>query len=317
MPLSTQPGAAGALARFWRRTYAPDYVALSVVAVGWVMIQLFVHPFHRMFSLDNVALQYPFAQVERVSVYRNITDIHRVWSVIYAGVIPLIILVLWGIFFRPDAHKFHVTVLGLVVTLAVGSFITDLIKNAVGRPRPDLIDRCKPGRGTPDHELVTYTVCTQPNQHILDEGWRSFPSGHSSFAFGGLGYLAMFFAGQMHVFRPRADLARCLLVLAPLLGALMIAISRCEDYRHDVWDVTCGGLLGITVAYMSYRRYYPPLRSVRCHVPYDKSDVPLVDGFSKLADDEERQESRSHRTSPQWQSPEESFQLEEPADQAR
>lgn len=113
------------------------------------------------------------------------------WSVIYAGVIPLIILVLWGIFFRPDAHKFHVTVLGLVVTLAVGSFITDLIKNAVGRPRPDLIDRCKPGRGTPDHELVTYTVCTQPNQHILDEGWRSFPSGHSSFAFGGLGYLAM------------------------------------------------------------------------------------------------------------------------------
>lgn len=131
--------------------------------------------------------------------------------------------------------------------------------------------------------------------------------------------LDRFFAGQMHVFRPRADLARCLLVLAPLLGALMIAISRCEDYRHDVWDVTCGGLLGITVAYLSYRRYYPPLRWVRCHMPYDKSDIPLVDGFNKLADDEERQqESRSHRTSPQWQqSPEESFQLEEPVDQAR
>jgi diacylglycerol diphosphate phosphatase/phosphatidate phosphatase len=114
-----------------------------------------------------------------------------VWSVVYAGIVPLIILTLWAIFFRPGAHKYHVTVLGLLVTLAVSSFITDLIKNAVGRPRPDLLDRCKPNRGTPDHKLVTFAICSQSNQHILDEGWRSFPSGHSSFAFGGLGYLAL------------------------------------------------------------------------------------------------------------------------------
>jgi diacylglycerol diphosphate phosphatase/phosphatidate phosphatase len=99
----------------------------------------------------------------------------------------------------------------------------------------------------------------------------------------------------------------------------MIAISRCEDYRHDVWDVTCGSILGITVAYLSYRRYYPPLRSVRCHVPYDKSDIPFADGFRKLADDEERQESRGHRTNPPlWEDPEESFELEEaPSDHAQ
>lgn len=56
--------------------------------------------------------------------------------------------------------------------------------------------------------------------------------------------------------------------MTPLLGAALIAISRCEDYRHDVYDVTVGSLLGISIAYFSYRRYYPPLRSSTCDVPY-------------------------------------------------
>lgn len=116
----------------------------------------------------------------------------------------------------------------IVLTL----FVTDTIKNTVGRPRPDLISRCKPAPGTPIDKLVTIDVCTETNHHMLHDGWRSFPSGHSSFAFSGLGYLALFFAGQMHVFRPRTDLAKSLLALSPLLGALMIAISRCEDYRY-------------------------------------------------------------------------------------
>lgn len=72
----------------------------------------------------------------------------------------------------------------------------------------------------------------------------------------------------MHVLRPRTDLARVLLALAPLVGAALIAISRCEDYRHDVYDVTIGSLLGILIAYFSYRRYYPPLRSPRCDIPF-------------------------------------------------
>lgn len=72
----------------------------------------------------------------------------------------------------------------------------------------------------------------------------------------------------MHVFRPRTDLARVLIALAPLLGAALIAISRLEDYRHDVFDVTCGSLLGILVAYFSYRRYYPSLRLARCDEAY-------------------------------------------------
>ncbi|KAL2217304.1 PAP2 domain protein [Thermoascus aurantiacus ATCC 26904] len=298
VPLSHRPGVAGAAARFWRRSYAADYVALGFLAVGWVLIQLFVHPFHRMFSLDNRAIQFPFAEHERVPV---------VWSIIYAGFIPLIIILVWIALFRPGTHKAHVTVLGLLATLALTSFVTDVIKNAIGRPRPDLLSRCKPEKGTAEHELVTFKVCTQTNQHILDEGWRSFPSGHSSFAFGGLGYLSLFFAGQMHAFRPRVDLARFLLCLAPLLGASMIAISRWEDYRHDVYDVTSGSILGMLVAYFTYRRYYPSPWSIRCDVPYDKSDA---DGFSKLADDEEQQ-AQEGLMGRDWRDTEEAYGLAE------
>lgn len=75
-----------------------------------------------------------------------------------------------------------------------------------------------------------------------------------------------------------------LLALAPLLGAALIAISRCEDYRHDVYDVTVGSLLGWTVAYVTYRRYYPPLRSPRCDEPYPGPGDEK--GYGKVKDEE-------------------------------
>lgn len=251
-----------------------------------------------MFFLDNLAIGYPHAEVERVSVGKSIqnpytllygwyvTDAKTAWLFIYAGAVPLGILILWAVLVRPGGHKSHVTILGWLISMILTMFITDVVKNAVGRPRPDLIARCKPAPGTPAHKLVTYKVCTETNHHILHDGWRSFPSGHSSFAFSGLGYLALFIAGQCHVYRPRADLARVLLALGPLLGAALIAISRCEDYRHDVYDVSVGSVLGMAVAHYTYRRYYPALRSKDCATPFP-NPADEVKGFNKVKADEE------------------------------
>lgn len=98
-----------------------------------------------------------------------------------------------------------------------------------------------------------------------------------------------FLAGQMHVFRPGTDLARFLLALAPLIGAALIAISRLEDYRHDVYDVTAGSLLGMLVAHFSYRRYYPGLKSPKCHTPYPShAESASKDGYGKIKDEEAR-----------------------------
>ena len=90
----------------------------------------------------------------------------------------------------------------------------------------------------------------------------------------------------MHVFRPHADLAQVLVALAPLIGALLIAMSRLEDYRHDFYDVTIGSLIGACVAYFSYKRYYPGLKSPRCDIPHlgrtERANQKLKDDESRL-----------------------------------
>ena len=244
-----------------------------MILTAQLQIQFLAEPFHRMFYLSDLHIAYPHAQHERVSV---------TWLFIYAGAIPLGALVCWIGVTRPGAHKAHVTLLGWTASMILTLFLTDVVKNAVGRPRPDLLSRCKPAPGTAADVLVTWEVCTETDHHVLHDGWRSFPSGHSSFS--GLGYLSLFIAGQCHVYRPRADLARVLLALAPLLGAALIAISRCEDYRHDVYDVTIGSLLGISVAHYTYRRYYPALRSRDCATPYPNPADEK--GFGKIKDEE-------------------------------
>ncbi|MCJ1309804.1 hypothetical protein MMC25_003465 [Agyrium rufum] len=246
--------------RFWQRTYAAEYLGFALLLVAYYLTKVFITPFHRMFSLDNLSIQYPHAETERVPVP---------YLFLYAGLLPLLTILLWTLLLRPPFHKAHVTTLGLFISLILTSFLTDIIKNSVGRPRPDLIARCKPEKGTPEHSLVTWEVCTETRHHRLHDGWRSFPSGHSSFAFAGLGYLALVLAGQLQIFRPSTtDLSRVLLVLIPLLGALLIALSRLADYRHDVYDVSAGSLLGAYVAYFTYRRYYPSLKVLRCDVPH-------------------------------------------------
>ena len=100
----------------------------------------------------------------------------------------------------------------------------------------------------------------------------------------------------MHVFRPRTDLSRVLLALAPLIGAALIAISRLEDYRHDVYDVCAGSLLGILIANFSYRRYFPPLKTSRCDEPYpSRADMATRNGSGKLKDEESRGQRRRDR----------------------
>jgi len=135
-----------------------------------------------MFSLDDLSKSYPHALAQRVPTILN---------VIYGGVIPLVVIIAWALLARHCFHQAHVTVLGLVISIALTTFLTNVVKNAIGRPRPDLLDRCKPIKGTPQHTLVTIDVCTETDHYTLHDGWRSFPSGHSSFAFAGLGYLAL------------------------------------------------------------------------------------------------------------------------------
>lgn len=280
----------------FQRSYAPDYLGLALLATAYTLIVLLVIPFHRLFALTDLAIAFPHAEHERVPVFLN---------VLIAGALPLLLVTALNAALPAPArasgsrtHKHHVTILGLLIALALTSFLTDTLKNAVGRPRPDLLARCKAAPGTPHDVLVGIEVCTETRRHVLHDGWRSFPSGHSSFSFAGLGYLSLFLAGQTRVFVvgggeegkavfSRGDLSRALLCLSPLLGAAMIAVSRCQDYRHDVYDVTFGAALGYTVAYWSYRRYWPGLSSWKCQEPYPGPSGGEDIAYGRLRDEEE------------------------------
>ena len=74
-------------------------------------------------------------------------------------------------------------ILGLLLSSGAAFVITGALKNATGKPRPDFIDRCQPRPGSEDppvYGLSNSTICTQVDHAILKDGFRSFPSGHSS-----------------------------------------------------------------------------------------------------------------------------------------
>lgn len=73
----------------------------------------------------------------------------------------------------------------VTVTLAVAltGAVTTILKLTAGRPRPDLIARCLPRSGSQNAAvfgLVDQSICTQTDFNILNDGWKSFASGHSS-----------------------------------------------------------------------------------------------------------------------------------------
>lgn len=126
-----------------QRSYAPDYLGLAILFTLYMLLIFFADPFHRMFSLDDLRISFPHAEHERVP---------PLWLFAYAIFTPAVVIAVWALAVQPGRHAVHVTYLGLLVALMIAAFTTEVLKNAVGRPRPDLIARCKPVsvRGTRD-----------------------------------------------------------------------------------------------------------------------------------------------------------------------
>ena len=71
----------------------------------------------------------------------------------------------------------------VILSLSLTGAVSQVVKVLVGRPRPDLIARCQPVLGTTNtaiYGLVTSAICTQKDIYIMRDGFRSFPSAHSS-----------------------------------------------------------------------------------------------------------------------------------------
>ncbi|KAI9931106.1 phosphatidic acid phosphatase type [Aspergillus wentii] len=132
-------------------------------------------------------------------------------------------------------------------------------------------------------------------------------------SFAGLFYLSLWLSGKLHIMDNRGEAWKTIIVMAPILAATLIAVSRIMDARHHPFDVITGSLLGIACGWVSYRQYFPslsePWKKGRAHpirtwgsesvAPAEAVHmVPQNDSMAPLRNHEEEQMAASDLAEP-------------------
>lgn len=202
-------------------SYTLDWIIIFLIA-GLGGIFNYVKPYHRPFSLLDLSISFPIEE--------ELFPVKLV--IIVAGLAPAVIIALVVLIFVPgpafSRSSKRSTILrlkfwewekgwaGFALSLAVAFFVTQGMKNLFGKPRPNLLARCQPdldnigahvvgGYGqdiSMRWTLVESSICTQTNMRVLDDGFRSFPSGHSSFSWAGMLYLSLFLCSKFAIAIP-------------------------------------------------------------------------------------------------------------------
>ncbi|KAH8675366.1 PAP2 domain-containing protein [Xylariales sp. PMI_506] len=203
-------------------SYVSDWLCL--VAAGVVGLVLGnITPNKRPFRLQDPDISFPYTEKETVSSST---------LVLCNAVAPIVIILFVTLVFVPGSTvpkgtpksliwkrklwELHAGWLGLALSLISAWFITNGMKNLFGKPRPDLLSRCQADLtnitsyivggyiNLPDSvgQLVSADICKNPDTSLLNDGFRSYPSGHSSSAAAGLIYLSLFLASKFSVTIP-------------------------------------------------------------------------------------------------------------------
>ena len=158
--------------------------------------------------------------------------------------------------------------LGLALAITSTLLATDALKNFIGSKRPNFFDLCNYA-GAYSAAIDTHNTtspawqlydaltiagapgdaarCTAPEASVQD-AMRSFPSGHSSLSFAGLGFLVFVLRGALGV-KDGVRLSPAALASgAPLAIAAFVAATRVRDNWHREIDITAGAALGCVLA---------------------------------------------------------------------
>lgn len=205
-------------------SYVFDWIVVIAIAAlggGWE----FVQPFKRPFSPVDLSISHPFQTSEMIPTWLLVI----IALAAPAAIIMIVSLLLVpgptaergtpkSLVWRRKLWEWHTGWLGLALSLATAFMITQGMKNLFGKPRPDLLSRCQPDldrieefvispinwgtRFNANWVLVTDAICTSTDEDILKDGFKSFPSGHSSFSWAGLLYLTLFLASKFSIAIP-------------------------------------------------------------------------------------------------------------------
>ncbi len=242
-------------------SYIFDWLII-IIAAGVGGALSIITPNKRPFSLTNPEISFPYVEKEKISSATLIIC----GLVAPAAIILLVCLLLVpgptvsksapkSLIWQRKLWEWHQGWLGLALSLAAAWLITSGMKNLFGKPRPDLLSRCQPDlehianyvlSGFPKGDvsfnpangsaLVSATICQQTDKSLLNDGFRSYPSGHASFSAAGLIYLSLFLASKLGIVIP---------FLAPGAsssdGARFSAFpSRAEQNRAELQSLSQG-----------------------------------------------------------------------------
>jgi len=272
------------------RNYMTREIVIRLLLFVYFLYLEFKKPFIRLIQPEEWWLyKYP-----RKEDNDDLLPTHRLFTLVF--VMPVLVTTIFYIRATRKVNKPNPTakldltagLLSSSLALLLNGVITDLIKNQVGRPRPDFWYRCFPDGVAPEGQPGLFDLaCTNPDQATIEEGRRSFPSGHSSFSFCLTVWLALYMAAKLKICQAtEGKLTRTehlLLVLILPMCATLAAIGRTCDYKHHWQDVSAGSALGALCGWTGFRQFYPRLGDKRCGVSYIEQKA-MSDETEKIYD---------------------------------
>lgn len=109
----------------------------------------------------------------------------------------------------------------------------EIIKHAVGRHRPDFLER----KNLKERKNLSFY-----KRSIVNEGKMSFPSGHSAHSLCSMCFLIVLVLKNKKICKK----TKILLILNKINFAFVICLTRILENYHHIEDVICGSFIGIT-----------------------------------------------------------------------
>jgi diacylglycerol diphosphate phosphatase / phosphatidate phosphatase len=166
----------------------------------------------------------------------------------------------------------------LLYSLICAAVFQVFLKWLIGGLRPHFLAVCDPdplavqGKGDGFQGVMfTRTICRGDRDQI-DDSLESFPSGHTTAAFGGFVFLYLYLNAKLKVFANyHPAMWKLVAVYAPLLGATLIGGALTIDEFHNWYDVFAGAVIGTVFAFSSYRMVYAAVWDFRFnHIPLSR-----------------------------------------------